>query len=135
MKAGIVAYIAAIVVMVALDMVWLGKTFDTIYLPALGTVISANTKVPVAIVFYLIYPIGLIYFAVAPALRAGAWSAALVGGALFGFFVYMTYDLTNLATLKEWSLKVSLIDIAWGTVLNSTAATASYFVTRLIAGR
>jgi uncharacterized membrane protein len=135
MKTPIVAYIAAIVVMVALDMVWLGKTFDTLYLPALGAVMSPNTKVPVAIVFYLIYPVGLIFFAVAPALRAGAWSTALVGGALFGFFVYMTYDLTNLATLKEWSLRVSLIDIAWGTVLNSTAATASYFVTRLIAAR
>jgi uncharacterized membrane protein len=133
MKANVVAYVAAIVVMVALDMVWLGKTFSTIYLPALGDVMSANAKTPVAIAFYLIYPVGLVFFAVAPALRAGAWTTALISGALFGFFVYMTYDLTNLATLKEWSLKVSLIDIAWGTVLNGTAATASYLVTRLLA--
>lgn len=133
MKANIVAYAAALVVMAALDMVWLGTTFRTVYLPALGNVMSAQARVPAAIAFYLIYPIGLVFFAISPALRAGEWTAALISGALFGFFVYMTYDLTNLATLKEWSLKVSLIDIAWGAVLNGTAATASYFVTRALA--
>jgi uncharacterized membrane protein len=133
MTGNIVAYVTALIVMVALDMLWLGSTFRTIYLPALGGVMSQNANVPAAIVFYALYPIGLVYFAVAPALRSGAWSAALIGGALFGFFVYMTYDLTNLATLKEWSLKVSLIDMAWGTVLNGVAATVAYVVTRLVA--
>jgi uncharacterized membrane protein len=132
-KVNVVAYFAAILALVALDMAWLGRTFSTIYLPALGDVMSPNAKVPVAVLFYLIYPIGLVFFAVAPALRAGAWSTALVNGALFGFFVYMTYDLTNLATLREWSLMVSLIDVGWGTILNGTAATVSYLLTRLIA--
>jgi uncharacterized membrane protein len=135
MKANIVAYIAALVVMVALDMVWLSSTFRTLYLPALGEVMSANAKAPVAVVFYLIYAAGLVFFAIAPALRGGGWTTALVNGALLGFFVYMTYDLTNLATLKEWSLWVSLYDIGWGTVLNGTAATVSYVFTRLIAAR
>jgi uncharacterized membrane protein len=133
MKSNIVAYATALIVMVALDMVWLGSTFRALYLPALGGVMSANAKVPVAAAFYLIYPIGLVLFAIAPALRAGKWHMALVNGALFGFFVYMTYDLTNLATLKEWSFRVSLYDMSWGTVLNGTAATVSYIVTRLIA--
>jgi uncharacterized membrane protein len=128
----IVAYITALIVLVALDMLWLGSTFRTVYLPALGGVMSSDAKVPAAVVFYAIYPVGLVYFAIAPALRTGAWSSALIGGALFGFFVYMTYDLTNLATLKEWSLRVSLIDMAWGTVLNGVAATVSYLVTRLV---
>lgn len=133
MKSNLVAYVAALVVMVALDMAWLGSTFRTVYLPAMGPVMAPNPKVAAAVAFYAIYPIGLVFFAISPALRAGAWTTALVSGALFGFFVYMTYDLTNLATLKEWSLKVSLIDVAWGTVLNGAAATASYFVTRMLA--
>jgi uncharacterized membrane protein len=126
------AYVAALVVMVALDMAWLGSTFRAVYLPAMGGVMSPSPKVTAAVVFYLIYPIGLVFFAISPALRAGVWTTALVSGALFGFFAYMTYDLTNLATLKEWSLKVSLIDMAWGAVLNGAVATASYFVTRLL---
>lgn len=133
MTGTIVAYVTALIVMLVLDMFWLGTTFRTIYLPALGGVMSSNANVPPAVVFYALYPVGLVYFAVAPALRTGVWSAALIGGALFGFFVYMTYDLTNLATLKEWSFKVSVIDMAWGTVLNGAAATAAYFVTRLVA--
>lgn len=132
MKSNLVAYVVALVVMVALDMAWLGSTFRAIYLPAMGGVMSPNPKVTATAVFYLIYPIGLVFFAISPALRAGAWTTALVSGALFGFFAYMTYDLTNLATLKEWSLKVSLIDMAWGAVLNGAAATASYFVTKLV---
>jgi uncharacterized membrane protein len=132
MTGSIVAYVTALIVMVALDMLWLGTTFRTLYLPALGGVMSSNANVPAAVVFYALYPLGLAYFAIAPALRTGMWSTALVSGLLFGFFVYMTYDLTNLATLKEWSLKVSLIDMAWGAVLNGTAATASYFVTKLV---
>lgn len=132
MTGSIVAYVTALIVMVALDMLWLGTTFRTLYLPALGGVMSSNANVPAAVVFYALYPLGLAYFAIAPALRTGMWSTALVSGLLFGFFVYMTYDLTNLATLKEWSLKVSLIDMAWGALLNGAAATASYFVTKLV---
>jgi uncharacterized membrane protein len=132
-KGNIVAYIAALIVMAAMDMAWLGSTFRPIYLPAMRGVMSQNPNVAAAVMFYLIYPAGLVFFAIAPALRNGAWSTVLISGALFGFFVYMTYDLTNLATLKEWSLKVSLIDMAWGTVLNGAAATASYLITRQIA--
>lgn len=133
MLGNVVAYVTALIVMVALDMLWLGSTFRTLYLPAMSGVMSPSANVPAAVVFYAIYPVGLVFFAIAPALRASAWTTALVSGALFGFFAYMTYDLTNLATLKEWSLKVSLIDMAWGAVLNGAAATAAYFVTRLVA--
>jgi uncharacterized membrane protein len=133
MTGNIVAYVTALIVMVALDMLWLGSTFRTIYLPAMSGVMAQNPNIPAAVAFYALYPIGLVYFAIAPALRAGSWSTALIGGALFGFFAYMTYDLTNFATLKEWSLKVSLIDMAWGAVLNGIAGTVAYVATRLVA--
>ncbi len=75
---------------------------------------------PAAVAFYLIYVLGIVVFAVWPALESGDWRTALMRGAAFGFFAYATYDLTNLATLKVWSLKISLIDMAWGTLLTGT---------------
>jgi uncharacterized membrane protein len=77
-----------------------------------------------AVAFYLIYILGILFFAVRPALAAGDWRTAALNGALCGFFAYATYNLTNLATLKVWSLKVSLIDMAWGTLLTGVAASA-----------
>jgi uncharacterized membrane protein len=81
-------------------------------------------NMPAAVAFYLVYIFGVLFFAVRPALAAGDWRVGLLNGALFGFFAYATYDLTNLATLKGWSLPVSLVDIAWGAVLSAIAASA-----------
>jgi uncharacterized membrane protein len=88
---------------------------------------------PVAILFYLLFIAGLIVFAVAPALESGGWTRALLLGAAFGFFAYATYDLTNLATLRDWPATLTVVDIAWGTVLGGTVATASFFIgTRIL---
>ncbi|MFZ1477824.1 MAG: DUF2177 family protein, partial [Sphingorhabdus sp.] len=70
-----------------------------------------------------------------PALASGRWQTALCWGALFGFFCYMTYDLTNHATLKTWSVKVTVLDIIWGTVLTGSAATVGWWITTLIHGK
>jgi len=78
---------------------------------------------------YFLYIAGMIIFAVNPALAAGRWQVALVQGALFGFFCYMTYDLTNYSTLKVWSLKVTILDMIWGSTLTGLAATAGMLVT------
>jgi uncharacterized membrane protein len=86
---------------------------------------AENANMRAAIAFYVVYIFGILYFAVRPALAAGDWKVALLSGALFGFFAYATYDLTNLATLKVWSVPVSLIDIAWGTALSGAAASAA----------
>lgn len=83
-----------------------------------------------AIVFYLIFIVGILIFAVAPALESQSWQKALVLGALFGFFTYATYDLTNLATLREWPLTVTLVDMVWGAVLSGSVATVSFFIGR-----
>jgi uncharacterized membrane protein len=81
-----------------------------------------------AIIFYLIFIAGLIVFVIAPAVEKGEWMHALLFGALFGFITYATYDLTNLATLKEWPLLVSLVDMLWGAVLAASVSTITFFI-------
>lgn len=116
------AYVTAALVMGGLDYLWLSNTSGPIYHRALGAVMAENPNMTAAVAFYLIYIVGIMIFAVRPALASGDWRTAAVFGALFGFFAYATYDLTNLATLKVWSLKVSLIDMAWGTLLTGLTA-------------
>ena len=118
----VVAYIATLVVFLAADMVWLGTMVNRIYRPALGDILSASVNFPPALVFYLIYPVGLVIFAVMPGLRSGSVATAAMYGALFGFFTYATYDLSNYATLRNWTLQVTVVDIAWGTLLGAMAA-------------
>lgn len=84
----------------------------------------------VAFIFYLLYAIGIVSFAVMPALETDSWVRAMASGALLGLIAYSTYDLSNLATLRGWSVKLSLVDIAWGTLVTSLAATLGYFGVR-----
>lgn len=123
----VVAYITAALVMGGLDYVWLTNASGPIYHRALGAVMAENPNMTAAVVFYLVYIAGILIFAVRPALASGDWKTAALFGALFGFFAYATYDLTNLATLKVWSLKVSIIDIVWGTFLTGVTASAAAF--------
>jgi uncharacterized membrane protein len=83
---------------------------------------------PAAIIFYLVFLVGLVIFAVYPAVEKGQWQYALFYGALFGFFTYATYDLTNLATLRDWPLSVTIVDMIWGTVLGMSVSVITYLV-------
>jgi len=120
------AYAAALVLMGVIDMVWLGIMANRFYRPVFGDIALAGVNLPPAIAFYLIYPIGLTIFAVSPALKNGNIGTAVLYGALFGFFTYATYDLTNQATLRNWTLQLTLVDTAWGTLLAAMAATGSF---------
>ena len=91
---------------------------------------SRETKFLAAAVFYSIYVIGIIIFSTIPALKDGLGSTALIYGALFGFFAYLTYDMTNYSTLKDWPLQVSLIDTAWGTFLTGISSYLGYHVAK-----
>jgi uncharacterized membrane protein len=128
----IVAYAATAILFGVLDALWLGKMVPAVYRPEIGEMLMKGWRPAPALVFYALYMLGIQIFAVAPALKAGDWQVALLWGALFGFFCYMTYDLTNYATLKVWSLKVTLLDIAWGTVATGLAAGAAAWVTLAI---
>lgn len=130
----VIAYVSTAVVFFGLDYLWLSRVAIGFYRRHIGDLLLATPNFAAAGLFYLVYVAGIVYFAVMPAVAGGGWLTALVGGAFLGLIAYGTYDMTNLATLKDWSLSVSLVDMAWGTVLTATAATAGYFaVARLAA--
>ena len=130
MRTYAVAYVATLVVLAAVDFVWLATMGEAVYRPRLGALLLERPVLWAAVLFYLVYALGVVVFAVAPALRADAWLRAAGMGALFGMFAYATYDLTNLATLRSWSGLVTVLDIGWGAVLTSLGATAGYFAAR-----
>lgn len=119
------AYIATALIFGALDAIWLTKVGPKLYRPEIGELLMDGWRPAPALIFYVLYILGIQIFAVQPALAAGRWQVAAQYGALFGFFCYMTYDLTNQATMRVWSTKVTLMDIAWGTVATGIAAGAA----------
>jgi uncharacterized membrane protein len=122
------SYLASFVVFFGVDFLWLSAMVGRVYRPTMGDIALANVNFPPAIAFYVLYPIGLVTFAIVPAVKAESLPTALLYGALFGFFTYATYDLTNQATLRNWTLQLSLIDMGWGTVLAACAAAVGYLV-------
>jgi len=119
MKRLLPAYAAILVAMVMLDFLWLGVIAAPVYQAGIGHLMAEKPNVPVAGLFYLMYPLGLMRFGVLGLPADQGWKKAAVAGGLFGFFVYATYDLTNLALLRDWPLGLSLLDIAWGTTLSA----------------
>lgn len=125
-----IAYLTTLVVYAGLDAVWLSVMGKLLYRPALGDMLLPTLNVPPAIAFYLVYPAGLSVFAVAPALRGGSFAASALYAVLFGAIAYATYDLTNYATLKNWTLQITLADIAWGAFASLLASSVAIFVVR-----
>lgn len=113
--------------MAALDLAWLRYAVGAFFEPTVGPLLAQKTNMTAAVLFYLFYIVGIIVFAIRPALSGGGFNGALAMGAAFGFFAYMTYDLTNMATLKHWTFQLAAIDIGWGTFVTAVAASAGYF--------
>jgi uncharacterized membrane protein len=124
----IAAYPITLTIFFAADMAWLRTTVGRLYRPILGDLLLPEFNAVSAIIFYLAYPIGLIVFAIVPALRTGNIITALMSGALFGFFTYGTYDLTNQATLRNWSTKLTITDLTWGTILGGISALGAAWI-------
>jgi uncharacterized membrane protein len=122
MKRQLAAYAGTMIVMVGLDMLWLGVIAKPIYQNGIGHLMADQPNVSVAVLFYALYGLGLVVFAVLPAGPAPGWAKTVGMAALFGFFAYATYDLTNLATLKQWPIGLSVMDMAWGTCISAAAA-------------
>ncbi len=119
----VTAYGATALVFLVLDAMWLTAMVDRLYRPGIGHLMLDRPNLAAAVPFYLLYLLGVVVFAVLPGLRAQDWTTSLWLGALLGLFAYGTYGLTNLATLRGWSVPVSLADMAWGSVLTAAAAT------------
>lgn len=124
-------YAGAAVVFFALDFVWLTVIAIGFYRSQVGDLLLDQPNFAAAGAFYLFYVMGIVGFAVLPALSAQSWTWALVAGIALGLLAYGTYDMTNLATLKGWSLPVSLVDMVWGGALTGLAAVGGYFAARL----
>ncbi|MFT5849632.1 MAG: putative membrane protein [Patiriisocius sp.] len=120
-------YLLTIPAFFIIDMIWIGLVASKFYQSQIGFLLGPINW-PAAIIFYLIYIVGIIFFAVHPALLAGSLGKAVLLGALFGFFTYATYDFTNLATVKDWPILVTVVDLAWGTFLSASVATVSYLI-------
>lgn len=120
-------YALAFPFFLAIDMIWLGVIAKNFYRSQLGDFLGP-VQWPFAVIFYALFVVGILVFAVAPAITASSLGKAIVLGALFGFLAYATYDLTNLATLKDWPLTVSLVDMLWGATVSAVVASASFAV-------
>ncbi len=121
-------YLIALPVFFAIDMVWLGLIAKNFYTQQIGFLMKTEINWAAAIIFYLIFIVGLVIFAIMPAMDKGSWLQALLLGALFGFISYATYDLTNLATLKDWPLLVTIVDLAWGATLGALVSVITYSI-------
>lgn len=130
MQFHIIGYFTTGLVFLVLDAVWLTVMGGRLYRPILGDLLLARFSAAPAVVFYLLYVLGMMIFAVSPAIAAADGQVALIYGALFGFFAYATYDLTNQATLRNWTLTLSMADIAWGTAVSGAASVAGYMIAR-----
>ncbi|MBJ3785937.1 DUF2177 family protein [Devosia sediminis] len=126
------AYGGTALVFFGLDFLWLTVLGIGFYRAEIGDLLLDQPNLVPAGLFYLFYVAGLVGFAVLPAANAGSWVWALVAGVALGLLAYGTYDMTNLSTLKGWSLQISLIDLAWGAFLSGSAALAGYFAVSLV---
>lgn len=122
MKRQLAAYAGTMIVMVGLDSLWLVIIAKPIYQQGIGHLMADKPNVVAAVLFYALYGVGLVVFAVLPAGPAPGWGQTVGMAALFGFLAYATYDLTNLATLRRWPIGLSVMDMAWGTCVSAAAA-------------
>jgi uncharacterized membrane protein len=116
-----VAYVICLVVFLAIDMVWLMGPGRPLYVAEIGSLLRAQPNLPAAIAYYLVYALGLTFFAIIPGLKASSPLMALGYGALFGLVAYATYDLTNLAVMNGFTARIAIIDMAWGCLLSGVA--------------
>ncbi len=125
-------YIATLIALLAIDFIWLSQMGERLYRPVMKDMVLQDFRPAPAVIFYLIFAFGLVWFAGLPALNEGSVRTALVNGALMGFVAYATYDLTNHATLRDWSTVLTLADMAWGTLLSAAASAIGYGAARAL---
>lgn len=121
-------YLVAFVVFFVIDIFWLVIVAKKLYQQELGYIMSDKPNWIAAALFYLVFIAGVVFFVINPALEKDSWRYALFAGMFFGFIAYATYDLTNLATLKDWPIKITIIDLIWGTSLGGLVPTITYLI-------
>ena len=123
-------YAIALPVFFVIDMLWLGLVATNFYRNQIGYLMRDDLNWVAALLFYFLFIVGLVVFVIAPAFEKKSWMDALLFGALFGLVTYATYDLSNLATIKNWPLLVTIVDLIWGATLAASVSTVTYFIAR-----
>jgi uncharacterized membrane protein len=121
-------FLIALTVFFIIDMFWLVLVAKKFYQQQIGVLMRPDINWIAAIIFYLLFIAGLVTFVISPAVEKHSWLHALLFGALFGLVTYATYDLTNLATLKDWPVLVTVVDLIWGTVLSASISVITYLI-------
>ena len=134
-KRVLLAYATTALAFCALDFTWLGLVAPRFYDSQIGALLLPQPNLIPALIFYLLYVVGLVVFCVLPGIAKGEWHHAAIPGALLGLVAYGTYDLSNLATLQHWTMPLTIVDMTWGTVASAIASTCGWFFTRSLLGR
>jgi uncharacterized membrane protein len=121
-------FLIALPVFLVIDLAWLVLVAKKFYQQQIGFLMKPDINWFAAIIFYLLFIAGLVIFVISPAIDKHSWVHAIIYGALFGLITYATYDLTNLATMKDWPLLVTVVDLIWGTVLSGSISVMTYFI-------
>ncbi|MDZ7671935.1 MAG: DUF2177 family protein [Halanaerobiales bacterium] len=121
-------YILAFLVFILIDSIWLGSIAKKLYRKQIGFLMKENFDMKVALIFYLVFIVGLLFFVLNNAIINQSWQYALFAGMFYGFITYATYDITNLATIKDWPVFLTVIDIIWGSVLCGTTSIITYLI-------
>lgn len=132
MAKNLIVYISSLVFFLAVDYIWLAKIAKNFYNERLSHLLLDTPNLGAAAGFYALYVIGIVFFAVSPAMRDGSFATALLNGALFGFFAYATYDMTNYATLRNWPFSVVIVDVLWGAILTGATSLFGFWVSKQI---
>ena len=130
----IVTYFITAVLFTAIDMAYLSTIGAKQFKDTLGDVMAPSIQVAPGVLFYLIFPLGILFFVLMPAMATDRWTTALLNGALFGFFTYATFDLTSFAIIRNWTTSLAAADMAWGTVLTGVVSVLVLFIQRAIFG-
>ncbi len=128
----LITFVLTFAIFIIIDLIWLGVIARTFYKNQLGHLMAERVNWTAAIVFYSLFIVGLVVFVINPAIDASSVARAFMLGGLFGLIAYATYDLTNLATLKDWPILVTVVDLAWGTALGALTSGLSYLVVQAI---
>jgi len=121
-------YIIALLTFLGIDTVWLTLVAKNFYAKQIGYLMAKNPNLIAALIFYLIFIAGLVFFVITPSLEEKNWTKVLISGAFFGLVTYATYDLTNLATIKDWPITLTIVDLIWGTILSASVSIITYLV-------
>ena len=122
----LIAYLVTALVFLIIDYLWLGVLMKDYFQSQLSHLMAEEVNLSIAALFYLFYAAGIVFLCINPAIATGDWTKALINGAVLGFLAYGAYDVTNAATLRDWPMMMSVIDVAWGTALTAFSAVMGY---------